>query len=402
MWLYLPRTSASSPDALASTSPSASQFQMLAVSATSKGKLAQPAYWRRAWKMGALNLLRSGLTCEPSHANSIVAEWLDSLAAFPAPTSPSPASALESPESTLDSGSNTSASFARCGPNGSLLRTCPQSSLFPREEPYSEGLPKAGSMRNGYLFERPTWEPRTGASESLSSPGDASWKTPHGMSGIDHTGKVGGGGEFAKQASQWPSPRSEDAESCGNHPDATDSLTGASTLWRTPDAPGDGGPRNRGRSIGKGHQITIAEQAELWQTPATDSFRSRGGDRKDEMGLDQQARLAWPTPAERDHRSPNLKPYSERGGQTKGEQLPNFVSHSFPQDPPTATDGLPSSPSAPGSRRRLNPAFAASLMGLPWWWTRAEPISSAPSETASFLSRARQHLSNYFEGLDDA
>jgi hypothetical protein len=37
------------------------------------------------------------------------------------------------------------------------------------------------------------------------------------------------------------------------------------------------------------------EMAKQWQTPATDSFRSRGGDRKDEMGLDQQARL-WPTP----------------------------------------------------------------------------------------------------------
>lgn len=41
---------------------------------------------------------------------------------------------------------------------------------------------------------------------------------------------------------------------------------------------GGGGPRNRQASIGEGHQTTIAEQAEtLWQTPATDSFRSRGG-----------------------------------------------------------------------------------------------------------------------------
>lgn len=36
-----------------------------------------------------------------------------------------------------------------------------------------------------------------------------------------------------------------------------------------------------------------------WQTPATDSFRSRGGDRKDEEGLDQQARR-WNTPRARD------------------------------------------------------------------------------------------------------
>lgn len=57
----------------------------------------------------------------------------------------------------------------------------------------------------------------------------------------------------------------------------------------------------------------MEDQVEWWQTPATDSFRSRGGDRKDEMGLDQQARF-FPTPAARDYRGPNAKPYSERGG----------------------------------------------------------------------------------------
>ena len=39
----------------------------------------------------------------------------------------------------------------------------------------------------------------------------------------------------------------------------------------------------------------LHEDATYWQTPATDSFRSRGGDRVNEMGLDQQSRF-WPTP----------------------------------------------------------------------------------------------------------
>jgi hypothetical protein len=38
-----------------------------------------------------------------------------------------------------------------------------------------------------------------------------------------------------------------------------------------------------------------ASLSSQWQTPAADSFRSRGGDRKSEMGLDQEARF-WPTP----------------------------------------------------------------------------------------------------------
>lgn len=35
----------------------------------------------------------------------------------------------------------------------------------------------------------------------------------------------------------------------------------------------------------------------LWQTPAADNFRSRGGTRREEMGLDREAQF-WPTPIE--------------------------------------------------------------------------------------------------------
>jgi len=131
-----------------------------------------------------------------------------------------------------------------------------------------------------------------------------------------------------------------------------------------------------------------------WQTPATDSFRSRGGDRKDEMGLDQQARLMFPSPASLNYRSPNLKPYSERGGGAKGEQLANFICHSSLPAPPIESDGQKSSAIPPGSRQRLNPAFVAWLMGLPWWWTQPEPIVFGHSETPFAHNREQQHLSN--------
>lgn len=340
MWLYLPaacRISACSAEPADSTLLSESQCQRLAQFATVSGKQAQPASWRRAWKTGVWTLLRSGVMSEPSLANSSVTAWLESLGVFPAPTSASPENKLESTGSIADSGFNTSASFAKCGPGGSLLKTSPQSSLFQQEELYLEGLPKSFSMRKSYLFERPTWERPIAGSGSLFSPtnrepnwntpstedmkvdgpivaaryggGDMKtcdqrlrnqaqhwptpdantasysnglfgenlreksvnwptpdanvmndgeslesfesrrqrniakhdnqngmgtplamkvrlWKTPHGMSGMDHTGKVGGGGEFAKQAVNWPSPRSEDSQECGNHPGAMDSLGG--------------------------------------------------------------------------------------------------------------------------------------------------------------------------------
>jgi hypothetical protein len=85
------------------------------------------------------------------------------------------------------------------------------------------------------------------------------------------------------------------------------------TFWPTPNTPSGGGnlmstPKHTGG-------IDLEGAAELWQTPATDSFRSRGGDRKDEMGLDQQARLQWGTPASRDWKGANSELHvTETGG----------------------------------------------------------------------------------------
>jgi len=198
-------------------------------------------------------------------------------------------------------------------------------------------------------------------------------------------------------------------------------LAMAATLWATPNVPNGGRGVREGASPtgmmpdGTKRQIDLGNQATVWQTPQTDSFRSRGGARKDEQGLDQQARV-WPTPAARDYRSPNAKPYSERGGQTKGEQLPNFIAHSWPTPTSTdckasrrhgymiegnqgttlhdAMDQFHSSHPAPATekdgsessseRRTLNPQFVEWLMNLPIGWTASEC-----SATAVYLFKER-------------
>ncbi len=38
----------------------------------------------------------------------------------------------------------------------------------------------------------------------------ASWKTPHGMANTDASGKLGSGGEFAKEANNWTTPQAHD------------------------------------------------------------------------------------------------------------------------------------------------------------------------------------------------
>lgn len=73
------------------------------------------------------------------------------------------------------------------------------------------------------------------------------------------------------------------------------SIQTAAANWPTPRVAAGGYTRDNGNPDLP--RPTLEGKAQMWQTPAADSFRSRGGDRKDEMGLDQQARLAWPTPS---------------------------------------------------------------------------------------------------------
>jgi hypothetical protein len=290
-------------------------------------------------------------------------------------------------------------------------------------------------MRNGFLSERPMWEPPTSESEFLF----------------------------------WPSARGEDSESCGNHPrngaaHSGDSLTGVARNWPTVYGQGAGNSGPDGNEFS-----TMARE---WQTPAADSFRSRGLDRRNEMGLDQQARF-WPTPQVHDLENPktpeqiqkmredgagcrNLNETADQwqtpssaderrsGNYGRGEGNPTFSQqaknwptagandhkgsakegqrrrqldeaavHLFSPPAPPIPSGetfsaeahisaprLPLAVSVSGgttrtdlsSRKRLNPCFAAWLMGMPWWWTNPAPISFARSEMESWRCRLRSRL----------
>jgi len=144
----------------------------------------------------------------------------------------------------------------------------------------------------------------------------------------------------------WPSPRSEDAEFCGNHPGSTDSLTGAVRNWSTPKADEKEGGRTANGNPKK-DGIPLNMQARNWSTPygamgqEADGTYGCGGEHAKEA-------LLWPDP-----------------------------SRSLPTAPETSPDGRPCWCGTPGCvlrshKRRLNVWFDENLMGWPMNWSSAQ------------------------------
>jgi len=239
MWLYVPHISRFLLAQEASTWPSELLCRNLAASATWKTKLRAPKSWQRVCKKGLSTTRLSGLTSTPLAVCLGVAKWRASLEDFPAKICPSPENGKASTGHGRDYGGSSAELYGKFSQNGCSSKTsrgCLAQTKAARFQKRSSGRwPKWGSMRSGFVYRREKWAPRTSG----------------------------------RGRSSWPSPRSSDG--------------------------GKGGPNQRGS---KG-DLMLPSAASQWQTPATDSFRSRGGDRKDEKGLDQQARL-WTTPQAHD------------------------------------------------------------------------------------------------------
>jgi len=117
--------------------------------------------------------------------------------------------------------------------------------------------------------------------------------------------------------------------------------------WPTPTVSGNTNRQGVSQKSGDGLRTAVNR----WPTPCSaDSGRNgqRGDLHASLHGTGRQKR--FPTPASRDYRHPNKKPYSERGGGKKGEQLPNAVGGA------------------------LNPTWVEWLMGWPLGWTDLKPL----------------------------
>ena len=428
MWLYLPSTCfPCAPVSEASTSESGLLSQRLARSVSWREKLSQPPVWRRRLKTVPWMRHLSG----PTYSRLTVAlgaeSWIASVRASRASHTASPADARDT-MTNGHSGPSWSESWTKCDPPWSSSKTSlTLPGIFdPSENDFQawviESKDRSTSLRRMLELRR-------------NESGFSSWltpKTPSGGAQPNPSYRTGGGirHKLEDQVANWPSPRAEDSESCGNHPKQTDSLnaevrnwptptakdmaqsgasdypktatrhtgttlTDASRSWATPTsrdwdkwhlrAPGHHrqvnlsgqvanwltplAPRphdnedTAGKDLESENQKSLSRQAVNWQTPQTDSFRSRSGDRKDELGLDRQARgfrllVQEPTP----------------NGSQSSSPTPNLRQR---------------------STLRLNPRFDSWLMGMPLGWTNFERL-----EMESYLCAWRSRLDGLLQRLD--
>jgi hypothetical protein len=257
--------------------------------------------------------------------------------------------------------------------------------------------PASGSMSSGRCCELPRWVPR------ISAP----------------------------DYSSWPTARANDSEKRGRiTADSRAGLVGAAQLW--PTAKASDGTKGGPNQMGSSGDLMLPSAAAQWQTPGSDSFRSRGGRRRNEPGLDRQARNlwasptasgnrttkrapshgkthgevlagqagSWPTPAARDAKGVNSEEHVTVNGSGRMhlDQLPNYVAHTFSRPDQNPNSGRTFSPPCPTSRQRLNPAFVCWLMGWPVWWTNHEPMPFAARAMEFWRFRLRRHLDILLRG----
>lgn len=381
MWVYVPsKFLASAPEQGDWIEASTWRSEMLAQSCALNTKQLPPSSWLRAWRKGTWMTALFGLISTPSTAERGVAAFRASLLEYPASLIAWPENG-EGPTTSATSGLSLQGSFELFSPDGSSSKTSPESSATilsasglnyqrwvselrrrssrrrrlgrPTSERGSSSWPTArGHEAGGYQYDRGNHEKPVPTLQGAAE----GWPTPTGamVTGPGTQGRDGGLTEDAESSGSrragdrtltraptltsvvlenWPTPRAEDSESAGNHPGAQDSLTGVAA------------------------------------------------ERKDEMGLDQQARAFWAKPAASDSKDQVYKPESavRQDGKRRMDMLEMqavYGSASSLPDPETPSPGGESSESAPTSRRQLNPRFVEWLMGWEPGWTSLAPLAS--------------------------
>ena len=368
--------------------PCPSLYQELSASVFVSGKVRQPRFWRLAWGKATWTKHLSTPTCEPSQADSIVAAWLESLEDSPAKTSVLPVAKQASPESAADCSSRSSDSFASWNPSsGCFSKTSRQFSLFQQDQPFSENLPKSGSMRSGELFERPTLARRIDGSGRLSSPIEG-WPTPAAQ-------------DDNKSPEAYRKMRETKLGRTGKAAETISSLQVKVQTWPTPDANAmnDGETpesfearraRNKAKhGNGNGMGTPLAMFSQTWPTPrgtdGTNGGPNQAGSRGDLMP--PSAAAQWHTPRANEC-TEQAGTFVKRNAD-RGEHCFSGLTAQAAQwaTPNARDDHNPSQPDSARSKRKLEQGWTIDLNEQAAWWTTPQAHDSSggdPSRVGRF------------------
>ena len=280
----------------------------------------------------------SGPTLPASTLTHGVEQWIASLAGSRAKTCPLQAAAQGWTESEAGCSSTSSelpkiavrdTSFWRTSQASLLppppLWTKPKASSKNAQPPASwENWPTAGGMRNGSLFQRPTWAPAMGGKGGFAGRGE-NWPTPQVGTGENSHGQISG--DFRNRmeelltAPMWMTPNvpnggrhvpPELVASKGAMEDGTKRTVGLESqtkYWATPKA---NDAEKRGDVAHRPHMPELVGQAQAWPTPkGTDGTKggpNQAGSKGDLML--PSAAAQWPTPAARDSKGPNSEQHA--------------------------------------------------------------------------------------------
>jgi len=370
---------------------------------TSNGKPTQrPLSWR-GWRTRPWIALLSGTTSSPFANRSSLATFADSLRSSSqrdTHASPSPSRASDWVSTmTAIYGRGLMCSLARRNPSACSWKTSQATFAWDSQASGEICSAEATALRRDYSA-RKKWA-RAIAASGCSS---LRWNTPSANQAPNtNCNQKDKPGSLLRQAQSWPTPRTEDAERCGNHPNAVDSLTGAIALWPTPKTPTGGRETKTSKEARGAGGTDLQTTAQLWATPRAGKVTAEGPDhwnRRQAAGgvstppLAMQAAL-WPTPrsAEAEHAgrtahekgqhqkelciTANTWPTPMAGTETRsaqgGIQLTQTVLAFSRPAPETSTLGETSS----RATRRLNPRFVEWLMGWPLGWSETACVLPA-------------------------